>query len=336
MRIRHLATLCIGFLFSLSAFANHHYPNCILVTIDGVRPQEFFQGVSGSGTDLTLEEDQLLMPFFWHELAPRGRVLGQDKSFQIVAQTPISLPSYRSIFTGRGIDGSNTDRFSQDVDTVFDEVIRRLDLTFSQVASIASWERIAFALNTTHFFINTGQHHYPHNRDNSTLALSNREQFDNPPPWMNARYDRYTRDFALDYLQVHQPRLMHIGFNDTDDEAHNGEWEHYLQGIRDADAFLRELTGFLEAHPFYRGQTTVIVTTDHGRGIGEQWRDHGPTIAESEYAWFYASGPKIPADGIVTIEGASHAVVRPMILEAMGVERSEEGTQVARAHGVIH
>jgi hypothetical protein len=50
--------------------------------------------------------------------------------------------------------------------------------------------------------------------------------------------------------------------------------------------------------PEYRGRTTFIITTDHGRGDGRTtWRDHGRKVPESEQIWLAVIGPDTPPLG---------------------------------------
>ena len=50
--------------------------------------------------------------------------------------------------------------------------------------------------------------------------------------------------------------------------------------------------------PAYRGQTALIVTTDHGRGSGGDWTRHGSKVPGSEAIWLAALGPDTPALGV--------------------------------------
>jgi hypothetical protein len=48
----------------------------------------------------------------------------------------------------------------------------------------------------------------------------------------------------------------------------------------------------------YRGKTTFVITTDHGRGRGlTGWKSHGEKIPESENIWIGVLGPDTPALG---------------------------------------
>jgi arylsulfatase A-like enzyme len=67
------------------------------------------------------------------------------------------------------------------------------------------------------------------------------------------------------------------------------------------DSFLSELWTMLESMDFYRGNTTLIMTTDHGRGqTPEDWVEHEEGIAGSEKIWAAFIGPDTPDVGIAS------------------------------------
>ena len=50
--------------------------------------------------------------------------------------------------------------------------------------------------------------------------------------------------------------------------------------------------------PEYRGSTTLIFATDHGRGEGgEDWKGHGARLPDSKYNWMCFLGPDTRALG---------------------------------------
>jgi len=58
------------------------------------------------------------------------------------------------------------------------------------------------------------------------------------------------------------------------------------------DGFVRDLWETMQALPEYRDSTTLILTTDHGRGAGaSSWKDHGEKIRESGQWWVAVLGP---------------------------------------------
>jgi hypothetical protein len=54
----------------------------------------------------------------------------------------------------------------------------------------------------------------------------------------------------------------------------------------------------MQSIPAYRGQTTFIITTDHGRGSGlEEWKEHGADQKGSENIWLAVIGPDTASSG---------------------------------------
>ena len=51
--------------------------------------------------------------------------------------------------------------------------------------------------------------------------------------------------------------------------------------------------------PEYKDRTTLLVTTDHGRGAStKDWTDHGKDVPAAEQTWMAALGPDVPALGL--------------------------------------
>ena len=65
-----------------------------------------------------------------------------------------------------------------------------------------------------------------------------------------------------------------------------------LEAERRFDSFLRELWDFLEADDQYRGKTSILIATDHGRGnTPEDWRSHGSRVEGAQYVWMAFISP---------------------------------------------
>ena len=116
--------------------------------------------------------------------------------------------------------------------------------------------------------------------------------------WEDCCYDSFTYHAALEYFKRQRPRVLYIGLGETDEFAHAGRYDLYLRAAQNADHHLRFLWEAAQAMPDYRGTTTMIVTTDHGRGNApEEWKSHGAKIQGSDKIWIAVIGPDTPPLG---------------------------------------
>src|SRR5690606_4279896 len=104
---------------------------------------------------------------------------------------------------------------------------------------------------------------------------------------------------ALEALRAQKPRVLYVALGETDEFAHEGRYDHYLNSARRSDDAIRRLWEAAQAMPEYRGATTLIVTTDHGRGDPpEGWKHHSADIPGSEHIWIGLLGPDTPPLGV--------------------------------------
>ena len=116
--------------------------------------------------------------------------------------------------------------------------------------------------------------------------------------WGDEPFDSFTFYSAMEYLKLHHPRVLYVSLGETDEWAHEGKYELYLNAAHRADQFLRELWQAVQSMPEYRGTTTLIFSPDHGRGeTPESWKSHGEKIPDSKYIWMAFLGPGTRALG---------------------------------------
>ena len=96
----------------------------------------------------------------------------------------------------------------------------------------------------------------------------------------------------VDYLKTGRPRVLFVGYGETDNWAHQGRYDLVLDSAHRFDGFVKQLWDVMQADPRYRGRTTFIITTDHGRGGGlVEWKEHGVEEKGSENIWLAVMGP---------------------------------------------
>jgi hypothetical protein len=282
--------------------------------------------------DTPEERRKALMPFFWGTLAPKGVVLGNENkrsSVRVTNAYRVSYPGYAEILTGRAQDEAirGNDAVRNPTETVLEFLRRKLGLASSQVALFGSWEM--FQLIGEHapgaIVINAGYRHYdgPHNsarmRELSTL------QFEVLSPWTEERHDYITFEMALEYLRTAKPRVLHIAFDETDDWAHDKRYNRVLDAIGYLDRCLQKIWQTIGKLPEYRGKTTLVVTSDHGRGgTLTDWDSHGKDVPGAQQIWMAIVGPDTPARGEIENSGeVFQRDIAPTILELMGVDYRE-------------
>lgn len=111
--------------------------------------------------------------------------------------------------------------------------------------------------------------------------------------------DGFTHHYTLEYIAKQKPRVVFISFGETDDFAHGGKYDAYLTSAHQTDKFIALLWNELQSQPMYKDKTTLIITTDHGRGTEplDSWRSHGTKVGGSDQIWFAVLGPDTPAKG---------------------------------------
>ena len=99
---------------------------------------------------------------------------------------------------------------------------------------------------------------------------------------------------AKEYIQKFKPSVVYLGFGETDEMAHQGRYDLYLEKASQIDRMLAELWHWVQSTPGYKDNTTFIITTDHGRGkSSSKWTNHGFFVNGSSQTWLALVGPNI-------------------------------------------
>jgi len=293
--------------------------NVVLVTLDGLRWQEVFTGLNEEilrstvpktsdvkslpvyrdfGGPTPEERRQKLLPFLWRTLAVEHGFLAGDRgassAMSVTNRHWFSYPGYSEILTGEAHDDviKTNDAIRNPFSSVLEAAVRRLRLQPSQVATFASWGVFSAIVEheTGATTVNAGIVRYP--SDAAHLQTLNDLQFEALPPWDNVRHDAFTFQFAHDYLKRQHPRVLYIAFDETDDWAHSGKYDQALTAAHRIDGYLSQVWTTLQSDPQYRGKTTLIVTTDHGRGrTPADWQKHGKDTPGSDEIWIAIASP---------------------------------------------
>ena len=303
-----------------------HTKNVVLLTLDGLRIQEVFGGMDPLLAEKRMEKKSgiydlerarrrfwrdtpgerraALLPFFWGTLAPQGIVLGDKEkgsSVQPLNRLLFSAPGYAELLTGQpqpDVTTNDVKRYPHR--TVLEFVRNELRLGKRQVATIGSWDGFGTLSSSEAdaFFTNTGYEKVPAGIATPRMAFLGDLQFQIMALWEEGRSDAVTFNIALEYLRTQRPRLLYIALDESDDWAHARRYDRLLDYLNVVDGYLRRLWRTLESIDQYRGRTTLILTTDHGRGVTtSDWVEHDKGIAGSEDIWIAVIGPDTPDHG---------------------------------------
>jgi phosphoglycerol transferase MdoB-like AlkP superfamily enzyme len=119
------------------------------------------------------------------------------------------------------------------------------------------------------------------------------------------RFDAFTFHYAFEYLKRKNPRTMFISFDETDQHGHGGRYDEYLRSAHRTDQMIAELWDWLQTQEQYKDKTTLIITTDHGRGKGAKgsWKKHNRLGPGANQIWLAVIGPDTPPIGEVKVAG---------------------------------
>jgi arylsulfatase A-like enzyme len=294
------------------------------------------------------ERRRALMPFFWNTLAPQGIVLGnKDRGSHVTLRNPhwFSYPGYSEILTGQfQPDVTSNDPIRYPHRTVLEHVRERLRLPFTGVASIGSWDTFEEISSSCEgaFFVNAGERAVPEKYATPRMKYLASLQDQALTLWEGSRLDAFSVEMALEYLRRHRPRLLYVGLGDTDEWAHARRYDRLLDQIHVFDESLRRLWEALESSEAYRGRTTLIVTTDHGRpATPKDWPEHGEGLEGSEDIWIAVIGPDTPDLGELAPYPTVHqADIAATLLGFFGLDpkefNPEAGPPIPAAYGRPH
>ena len=297
----------------------------VLVTGDGIRHQEVFTGVGEEFLDPaqkklsgieSLEkiraefwaEDararrERLMPFFWKELAARhgvvfgNRELGSKAGLRNTHH--FSYPGYAEILNGRPLpEIASNDRVWSPSRTILEFIREEFNLPARKVAAFGSWDVFNWICMSREeaVFCNAGYEAFT--GGSAEAQRWSDLQFQFLSPWDTVRHDAVTLNLALNYLEMEKPRFLYLALGETDDWAHERRYDRYVQTLRYFDDALRLLWNRLQATTPYAGRTTLIITTDHGRGrMLEDWTSHSNKVPGADETWVAVFGPGVSARG---------------------------------------
>ncbi|MFN9577093.1 MAG: alkaline phosphatase family protein [Gemmatimonadota bacterium] len=298
--------------------------NVVLIVTDGLRWQELFGGAdatlltrqAGGVADTAdlrrrfwresaAERRAALFPFVWRTIATEGQLYGNPEAGRDArTQNPLkfSYPGYNELLTGAYDPRiTSNDHPPNPNVTVFEWIARQPGFR-GRVAAVATWSAYRRIFNRERAGIPV--------HDGWDAPFATAPQRTGRQAMLDELYRTSTRlwpDNATDALmhatakeliRRDRPRLLFLGYGETDEWAHAGRYDLLLQSAHAVDGYLADLWALMQRDPGYRGRTTFVVTTDHGRGDGPaRWKDHGEDVDGADRIWMAILGPDTPPRG---------------------------------------
>jgi hypothetical protein len=312
---------------SVISFGQQKTENVVIVTLDGFRWQEVFAGadsflinsekftddIKGMKEKFWIsdaeERRKKLLPFFWNTIAIHGQLYGNRWHGNFVNNANpywFSYPGYNEIFTGYADTAvnSNDKRWNKNENVL--EFMNKQKGFEGRCAAFTSWDVFPWILNEERSKVYVNSAFEKAEFALPTFRLLNEMQ-ETAPRFLGdgVRPDLLTFYIAKEYLKLKKPRVLYVGFDETDDYAHGGKYDYYLQSAYMVDQLIADLWGWLQIDPQYKDKTTLIVTTDHGRGDvnKNQWKDHGTKVPDAGQIWMAVMGPDTEPAGEIKKPG---------------------------------
>lgn len=284
-----------------------------IVTTDGFRWQELF-----AGADSALLFDPVsrvldtvdavtrfwasvpdtrrarLLPFLWSTFVREGQLYGNryyDNKMDIANWWAFSYPGYNEMFTGWPDNWrifSNKKIYNPNKNVL--EFFQQQPQLRGKVAAFSSWDAFPYILNARRAGIPVSS-----GKENRRLGDHNRHlppgKFDDPFTWAA----------GINHIHEQRPHVVYIALNATDLLGHAGDYPAYLGAAHRFDRYLAELWTYVQQDTMYRGKSTLLITTDHGRGGKKlrRWMEHNRHLPDSEQMWLGVIGPDTPPLGEV-------------------------------------
>ena len=310
--------LCFCFLLAATLVkAQEKAENLFIITTDGVRWNEIFNGADSlllhnpalvKDTALAKllywdnkpeERRRKLMPFFWNVIAAQGQLYGnREKESKVNVKNiyKISYPGYNELLSGYAdllpiLNAPQNNRNK----TVLQFLAEQPTFKDS-VAAFTSWNVFPFILNKGDRCVkqNCG---YQKSLDSTESGYVLDSVQAGVIPKYKTRYDLLTFFTAKEYVRQHHPRVVFLSLGETDEFAHQGCYDLYLQQLNAVDKIIADLWYAVQTDPFYTGKTTFLISTDHGRGRGAKWTTHHTFIRGSAQIWLAMLGSGVAPIG---------------------------------------
>lgn len=237
--------------------------NVFVVVIDGARYTETFG----------YPDPMDLIPNMWNNLMPQGTLYS---NFRDTLYTSTN-PGHSTILTGTWQTIANNGSERPTKPTVFEYYRKEKSASVNDVFVVAGKEKLNILNYST-------DEQYGASYMASVLAedLTDNEVYDN----------------LTETMDLYHPKLVIVNLPSVDRAGHSNNWEEYLNAIRNADRLVYELWNKIQSDSYYKDNTTLFITNDHGRHTTD-FKSHGDDCQGCQHIMLLALGRNIPKANII-------------------------------------
>ena len=353
MFARFVFTAIVSFTFAPSAiFAQAE--NVILITLDGLRPEEVFGGaderlmlpnlgvkdknacIAEYGGETGEVCRRKLLPFLWSRVEKGKAWIAGDVQLGseclVTNGKYFSYPGYNELLCGFADDRINSNAKKNNENRTVLEFLNDQPELIGSVNAFCSWDVFPYIINQgrSGIVVNAGWMPLTVGDPNRLDVLNNAA--DNLfHEWEGVRYDVFTASGAMECMKSDLPRVLYVSLGETDDWAHAGRYDRYLLTARQNDNLIKQIWLQAQSLKQYRDKTAFVITTDHGRGDGrEGWKDHGKHLPGSEYIWIAAFGAGVSKSGIDKGGEFKQSQIAATLAKLIGYDFHETDDKVAK------
>lgn len=266
--------------FGASVACSKKDPNIFLLTLDGVRSQEFFDGTSSfylTKNKIPKNERGVIFKKLWQNNIQKGALYGNNGNegkYEINSDVAISLPSYQSMMLGKKANCKNNgcDRITES--SLPERLKKELSLSENELAVFTSWQDVSRAVESVpgSLMASYGPEGFDDGTNDPLFSDLSNSAITDLPQWAGAKKDKYTIEMALHHLEKHCPRFLYLSLLDSDEYGHEGDYQNYVNSLRSYDELIDRIIKKLSTMGEYGKNTTLLVTTDHSRGSLFFWK----------------------------------------------------------------
>lgn len=328
----------------------------VIITFDGYRWKELFEGADSLnlfGKKFTKQDSASrvrrywakniderrakLMPFMWNTIAKQGQIYGNrnyGNNVNVKNKFWFSFPGYNELFTGYpdSLINSNSHPANHNVNVL--EFLHKKPGFEGKVATFTSWDTFYKILNAERsgFPINSGYNNLKGEHLSEVQKVLNELMWWLPKDYgLGQRHDAITYSLAKEHVKLHKPRILQLSFIETDALAHDGRYDFYLDAANYNDKMIADLWSYMQNDPFYKDQTTFVITGDHGRGYGDNWQHHYYSVPHSNEIFFAIIGPDTKALGEVKTKDQLYQNQVAQTIASLLGHKFENGHEIGKA-----